>query len=357
MTEIKESDFPIEEDSSLSSNSSLFGSLNVDFGSSTPYTDATKCKKFAKHVKRPMNPFMVWSQIERRKIMEAHPDFHNSEISKLLGKRWKDLSGERRKPFIEEAERLRFLHMQEYPHYKFQPKRKGSKKIDQPISFVEEAERHSFLPGQEYPNRNFQPKNKGSKKIDQPVSKGVEVTPPKPSIDKCANSSTQSNTKSTASRSNLLKRSKINKLLPSPDEKKYKLQFTIDKNFGKNSSLSKREPVLLLDDLHENIDFHNESTSKSYSYNHTTAGAICGVAVKSKSCIETFDKLADSVLKQAHNLSDAVADIAKQYNELKYSRNDLISPAFDFPEYKIPEMSELIGENWMLPNFGFEHLP
>ena len=37
---------------------------------------------------------------------------HNSEISKRLGASWKELSEEDRKPFAEEAKRLRQLHMQ-----------------------------------------------------------------------------------------------------------------------------------------------------------------------------------------------------------------------------------------------------
>ena len=76
------------------------------------------------HIKRPMNAFMVWSQLERRKIIEVTPDKHNAEISKELGRRWKLLPEDSRQPYIDEAERLRILHQKEYPDYKYKPRKK-----------------------------------------------------------------------------------------------------------------------------------------------------------------------------------------------------------------------------------------
>ncbi|KAH8261659.1 hypothetical protein KR044_013016, partial [Drosophila immigrans] len=106
----------------------VFGSNRVSVNSSTPYSDATQTKKHSPgHIKRPMNAFMVWSQMERRKICERTPDLHNAEISKELGRRWQLLTKDDKQPYIMEAETLRKLHMIEYPNYKYRPQKKQSR--------------------------------------------------------------------------------------------------------------------------------------------------------------------------------------------------------------------------------------
>lgn len=122
----------------LNSGLRVFGSAMVSPESRTPYSDATRTRAEVTssqrrgHIRRPMNAFMVWSQIERRQVLRLQPELHNADISRRLGARWQQLTSAERRPFVEEAAQLRKLHTIEFPDYKYRPRKKTMPSQKQP---------------------------------------------------------------------------------------------------------------------------------------------------------------------------------------------------------------------------------
>ncbi|CAF1055679.1 unnamed protein product [Adineta ricciae] len=116
----------------------FFGSALIDPSTPTPYSDATRTQPKKRirpgHVKRPMNAFMVFSQIERRKIVQLAPHLPNADISKCCGAKWKRMSLRDRQPYMEESERLKQLHARQYPTYKYQPRKRNKSTLSSSTS-------------------------------------------------------------------------------------------------------------------------------------------------------------------------------------------------------------------------------
>ncbi|XP_013783725.1 transcription factor Sox-10-like [Limulus polyphemus] len=140
------------------------------------------------HVKRPMNAFMVWAQAARRKLADQYPHLHNAELSKTLGKLWRLLSDEEKRPFVEEAERLRVIHKKEHPDYKYQPRRRKPMKgihvnntgVVEPVAGVQGATVmfRSMKPEKESPTSSRSPTASSPQQTPSPSSTQGPPTPP-----------------------------------------------------------------------------------------------------------------------------------------------------------------------------------
>ncbi|XP_017262297.1 SRY-box transcription factor 32 [Kryptolebias marmoratus] len=115
-----------------SPSSSPSSPLSVNSDSSCASPEA-KCGPAPQRVRRPLNAFIIWTKEERRRLAQLNPELENTDLSKILGKTWKAMSLAEKRPYMQEAERLRVQHTIDYPNYKYRPRRrKQMKKSSKP---------------------------------------------------------------------------------------------------------------------------------------------------------------------------------------------------------------------------------
>ncbi|KAA8580647.1 hypothetical protein FQN60_013605 [Etheostoma spectabile] len=96
-------------------------SVNSDSSCTSP---EAKSASMQQRVRRPLNAFIIWTKEERRRLAQLNPDLENTDLSKILGKTWKAMSLVEKRPYMQEAERLRVQHTIDYPNYKYRPRRR-----------------------------------------------------------------------------------------------------------------------------------------------------------------------------------------------------------------------------------------
>jgi len=71
--------------------------------------------------KRAPSAYLIYGQKVREEVKKEHPEAKSSEIMKLIGAKWQKLTDEEKKPFVEEASRLKSQYEEQKSAFKKKP--------------------------------------------------------------------------------------------------------------------------------------------------------------------------------------------------------------------------------------------
>ncbi|CEJ62343.1 Putative Hmg box transcriptional [Penicillium brasilianum] len=76
-------------------------------------------------IPRPRNAFILYRQHYQASVVSQNPGMANPEISKIIGEQWRQLSEDEKAKWKALAEEEKVRHAQQYPSYRYQPRRVG----------------------------------------------------------------------------------------------------------------------------------------------------------------------------------------------------------------------------------------
>ncbi|KAJ6017164.1 hypothetical protein N7451_000543 [Penicillium sp. IBT 35674x] len=99
-------------------------------GSASPVRSAKERDTFClcqpdPKVPRPRNAFILYRQHYQATVVAHNPGMANPDISKIIGVQWRNLSEEEKSKWRTLAEEEKIRHNQQYPGYRYQPRRSG----------------------------------------------------------------------------------------------------------------------------------------------------------------------------------------------------------------------------------------
>ncbi|USW48051.1 Putative High mobility group box domain-containing protein [Septoria linicola] len=74
-------------------------------------------------IPRPRNAFILYRQNQQAQVVAQNPGLANPEISKIIGEQWQNQPAEIKNRWKALAEEEKLRHQQQYPSYRYQPKR------------------------------------------------------------------------------------------------------------------------------------------------------------------------------------------------------------------------------------------
>jgi HMG box factor len=97
-------------------------------GKSNTSLNKCSCKQEGNHIPRPRNAFILFRQQHHQSVLDEGDTVKtNPDVSRELGKRWRDLSAEEKDYWNKLAEEEKKRHAEKYPGYRYIPRRFGKK--------------------------------------------------------------------------------------------------------------------------------------------------------------------------------------------------------------------------------------